>query len=82
MKIYNINDSREFFKKLASCQGKVKLVNDSGEQIELTPGLADANFLPLACIHGTIREMEIIFQDAEDCRKIFSYLLNKRGAAA
>jgi len=78
MKIYNIRDSREFFEKLSTCKGKVKLVNENGTQMELTPGTADLNAFPLVYFRGTIREMEVIFQDAEDWRNIVSYLMNMK----
>lgn len=82
MKIYNINNTKEFFERLSSCRGMVKLVNENGEQIEINPRKMDSSLLPAVYVQGSIQQMEIIFQDAEDCRNIFSYLLNKRGLAA
>ena len=78
MKIYNINNSKALFERLASCKGAVDLVKENGEQIRLQ----DITSLPLANIQGSIKQMELKFQEAEDCQIIFNYLLNSRNLTA
>ena len=74
MKVYNIRDSREFFEKLAACEGIVEVVQEDGARLPL--------MTPMTCFEGAIREMELFFQNQEDCTRILRYLMNKRNLAA
>ncbi len=82
MKIYNINNTKELFDKLAECQGMVRLVSETGEQLEIQPGKLDKSLLPMLYVQGTIKQIELLFENARDCDRIFNYLVNKRGTAA
>lgn len=82
MKIYNINNTKELFDRLAACQGTVRLVGETGEQVEIQPGKFDESLLPMLYVQGTIKQMELRFENAGDCDLIFNYLVNKRGTAA
>ncbi|MFG6332966.1 MAG: polya polymerase [Lachnospiraceae bacterium] len=82
MKVYNINNSREFFEKLTACKGTVELVNEEGKRLRLADGPLTPDTLLMTYFKGTIREMELIFQNSEDCARILSYLMNKRHLAA
>lgn len=82
MKVYNIHNGKEFFEKIAACKGTVELVNEKGERMPLTQGLPDAPALPMIYFDGAIRELELFFQNQEDCSRILHYLMNKRHLAA
>ena len=82
MKIYNITNTKELFDKLAACQGTVRLVGETGEQVEIQPGKFDKSLLPMLYVEGTIKQMEILFENVRDCERIFNYLVNKRETAA
>lgn len=82
MKVYNIQDSREFFEKLTACKGTVELVNNDGKHLTLMDGTQTPNALLMTYFQGAIKEMELRFQDQEDCSRILRYLMNKRHLAA
>ncbi len=82
MKFYNINNTKELFDKIAACQGLVRLVSETGEQLEIQPGKLDKSLLPMLYVQGTIKQIELLFENARDCDRIFNYLVNKRGTAA
>ncbi len=82
MKVYNIHNGKEFFKKIAACEGMVELVNEKGERLQLTKGMPDPSTLPMMYFDGAIREMELFFQNQKDCTRILHYLMNKRHLAA
>lgn len=82
MKIYNIHNTHEFFDRLSTCEGKVELVDEAGKRIELLHGRQSSDIVPLFSLYGNIRRLELKFERAEDCNKIFSYLINKREVPA
>ena len=82
MKIYNIDNTKELFDRLAACQGTVRLVGETGEPVEIQPGKFDKSLLPMLYVQGTIKQMELLFEKTRDCERIFNYLVNKRGTAA
>ena len=82
MKIYNIQNGKEFFEKIAACEGTVELVNEKGERLQLTQGHAVPSALPMTYFEGAIREMELFFQNQNDCSRILHYLMTKRHLAA
>lgn len=82
MKVYNISDSREFFEKLTACRGTVELVDEKGARLPIPKAPLSSDPGLMTCFRGTIREMELRFQDPEDMDKILHYLMNKRNLAA
>lgn len=81
MKVYNIDNGKAFFEELAACKGAVEMVSEEGRHLPLTTG-TNGEMIPMTCFQGAIRELELVFQNEEDCSRIFSYLMNKRGLAA
>lgn len=82
MKVYNIRNTHEFFERLSNCRGIVELVDESGTKLQLTPGNGKSGLLPFPQIYGEIRQLELSFQDGEDCQNILSYLMNRRNKSA
>lgn len=79
MKIYGIRNGRELFGWLTNCVGKVELVDESGERILLTGGREKQSKLPMTCFDNEIQKMELLFEKAEDCIGMFSYIQCRRG---
>lgn len=77
MKIYNIQNGKKFFEQIADCSGSVELVNEEGLHLQVTPGKENPDLLPMTYIHFNINQMELIFENPEDCRNMVSYLSNK-----
>ncbi len=67
MKVYNIKNSKKFFEKLNDCKGTVTLLDEDGEQMPVSQSMNS--------IDGTIRQLEIKFQDNQDSIHILNYLL-------
>lgn len=76
MKVYNIRDSKRFFKQLAGCEGVVELVNEEGTHLTVTRGKEKPDLLPMTYMDGEIKQMELVFERQEDCQYIMSYLMN------
>ncbi len=74
MKVYNIKNSKKFFEKLNDCKGTVTLLNEDGEQMPLSHSMTT--------IDGTIRQLELKFQDNQDSVEILNYLLTGGDCAA
>lgn len=82
MKIYNIHDARTFFQRLTECKGTVELIEENGNHRQLFNGGEDTKMLPFYQIYGSIPQIELKFYKEEDCRKILSYLMNRRNTPA
>lgn len=76
MKIYNVRNGKEFFKRIAECNGSVELVNEKGLHLQITPGKENPDLIPMNYIHFNIDQMELKFEKPEDCLNIVSYLSN------
>ncbi|SEA38897.1 hypothetical protein SAMN05216349_11121 [Oribacterium sp. KHPX15] len=79
MKLENVSNVEGLFKVLDSCKGKIELVSEEGDRINLKSKLSQmiltANLLNTA----TIKELELLVSDPEDMKKVISFMM--RGAA-
>ena len=69
MKVKNISNPEEFLKVIDSCEGKVELITDDGDRLNLKSKLCQLVSL------SKIPEMEIIAHELEDSKKIMDYLM-------
>ena len=74
MKITNITDVEAFFKAIGECKGKVELVTDEGDRLNLKSKLTQYVALASVFKDATIGEMELIAEDPEDVRKLVRFL--------
>ena len=78
MKLYNINNTTNFFEKLAACQGEIELVDEkSGNKTFLPKESIQETLLPLSLVQGTISEIQLIFHNHQDFDSIFHWVFNK-----
>ncbi len=78
MKIYNIENTGNFFKTLSECEGNVEIVNKNGKHI----ALKDENLNVLKSVYtDTIKELEINFSDGQDAVKMFQFLTGMSNVA-
>lgn len=79
MKLENVSNVEGLFKVLDSCKGKIELVSEEGDRINLKSKLSQmiltANLLNTA----TIKELELLVSDPEDMKKVISFMM--RGTA-
>lgn len=78
MKLANIKDPNEFMKVVDSCEGKVELITNEGDRLNLKSKLCQ--YVSLATIFtasAKIPEIEIVAYEPEDTKKILEYIMNE-----
>ena len=75
MKVMNIDNIEEFFKIVDSCKGKVELVTDEGDRLNLKSKLTQFVSLAEVFSGGTIKEMELVAHEPEDVEKLVKYMM-------
>lgn len=76
MKIKNIKDIDKFFKVVDSCKGRVELVTDEGDRLNLKSKLSQYVSLANIFSDGNIPEMEIVASEKEDIEKLMDFMIN------
>ncbi len=77
MKICNITDIEGFFDVVNSCKGKVELVSEEGDRINLKSKLSQYfSMAKLFSSDGMIDQLEIIAYEHEDVEKLIGYMMN------
>ncbi|MGI6116765.1 MAG: polya polymerase [Bilifractor sp.] len=76
MKIQNIKDIDKFFKVVDSCKGRVELVTDEGDRLNLKSKLSQYVSLANIFSDGNIPEMEIVASEKEDIEKLMDFMIN------
>ena len=74
MKVKNISNPEEFLKVIDSCEGRVELITDDGDRLNLKSKL----LVSLSTIFSSVAkipEMEIVAHELEDSKKIMDYLM-------
>lgn len=75
MKLYNLEDITGFFNIINICKGKVELVTDEGDRLNLKSKLS--RYIALADLFtdkGKIPEMEIMCSDPDDVVQIMNFI--------
>lgn len=75
MKIKNITDIDRFFEVVDMCKGRVELVTNEDDRLNLKSKICQ--YLSLANIFsdGTIKEIEIMVSDPDDLAKLIDYMI-------
>lgn len=75
MKIYNIQDTREFFNRLTKCKGDVEVVNKQGMHLSLVDNdRKQLETVAASYADGKISEIELYFLKPEDSVMMLEYL--------
>ncbi len=75
MKICNITDIDGFFDVVNSCKGKVELVSEEGDRINLKSKLSQYFSMAKIFSDGMIDELEIIAYEKEDVEKLINFMV-------
>lgn len=75
MKVQNITDIDKFFEVVDSCKGRVELVTDEGDRLNLKSKLSQYVSLANVFSDGTIKEVEIVAYDKEDIDKLIQFMI-------
>ena len=70
MKVKNITDVEKFFKVIDECKGKVELVTDEGDRLNLKSKLTQYVALSGVFKDNTIGEMELIAHENRILKRI------------
>ena len=75
MKIINIDNPKEFFKELENCKGKIELITDEGDRLNLKSKLCQYIVLSKVFKEAKINNIEILFSEPDDIGRILKYLI-------
>lgn len=78
MKITNVTDVDAFFKVVDSCKGRVELVSDVGDRLNLKSKLTQYISLAKLFSDGFIREMDLVVYEQDDIQKFIKFMMNGR----
>lgn len=76
MKIQNVKDIDKFFNVVDSCEGRVELVTNEGDRLNLKSKLSQYVALAKAFSDGEIPEMELVVYERSDIDKFLNYMIN------
>lgn len=76
MRIHNIKNVKEFFKVVDECKGKVELVSDEGDRINLKSKLSQYVALAELFNNATIPELELVAYEPDDVDKLITFMMN------
>ena len=74
MKVKNVKDVEKFFKVIDDCKGKVELVTDEGDRLNLKSKLTQYVALSSVFADPTIGEMELIAHEPEDVQRLVMFM--------
>ena len=77
MKISDITDIEGFFKVIDSCKGRVELISQEGDRINLKSKLSQYFSLANIFSDGVVDELEIVAYDPEDVKRIIDFTLQE-----
>lgn len=75
MKVCNITDIDKFFKVIDSCEGKIELVTEEGDRLNLKSTLSKYVALAKVFSDGTIPSLELVVYEADDIGKLIDYMV-------
>ncbi len=75
MKLTNIENVDKFFEVINSCKGKVELVSEEGDRLNLKSKLSQYVSLAKIFSHGDIPLLEIVAYEPEDIEKLLQFMM-------
>lgn len=79
MKFYHLKNMEGFFKVVESCEGKVELVTNEGDRLNLKSKLCQYISFAKLIEGGEIPEMEIVAYKPEDMMKLLNFMIDDVG---
>lgn len=77
MKLEHIENIKAFFETVDQCKGKVELLSDEGDRINLKSKLAQYLSLANVLTNGHLKEMDLVVHEKEDMDLLIDFMLNK-----
>jgi len=76
MKVTNITNIDAFFKVIDACTGRVELVTNEGDRLNLKSKLSQYVALANVFSDGKIDELELVAYDKEDVQRLINFMYN------
>lgn len=76
MKVTNITNIDAFFKVIDDCTGKVELVTNEGDRLNLKSKLSQYVALANVFSDGKIDELELVAYEKEDINRLINFMYN------
>ena len=76
MKLTNITNVDKFFEVVDKCDGKVEMLTENGDCLDLRPKLCQFVTLVKMLTDGDVERMEIIAENKKDEQKLMAYMIN------
>lgn len=79
MKLYHVKDPKRFFEVIDSCKGKVELLTNQGDRLNLKSKLCQYMSLAEIFSKGEVAEMEmeLIAYEKEDVDKLVNFMISE-----
>ncbi len=77
MRLANIADLDAFFEMIDSCRGKVELISEEGDRLNLKSKLNQYVSLVKISSDGGSGKLEIIAEESTDAEKIMNFMMNR-----
>ncbi len=74
MKVTNITNIDAFFKVIDACSGKVELVTNEGDRLNLKSKLSQYVALANVFSDGKIDELELVAYENEDVQRLINFM--------
>ena len=76
MKLTNITNIDKFFEVVDKCEGRVEMLTENGDCLDLRPKLCQFVTLVKMLTDGNVERMEIIAENKKDEQKLMAYMIN------
>ena len=76
MKLTNITNIDKFFEVVDKCEGRVEMLTENGDCLDLRPKLCQFVTLVKMLADGNVEQMEIIAENKKDKQKLMAYMIN------
>ena len=76
MKVTNITNVDKFFEVVDKCEGKVELITDNGDRLNLKSKFNQYTAMIKMLAYGKIKQMEIVAEQKKDTQKLIAFMVN------
>lgn len=76
MKLTNTANIDKFFEVVDKCEGRVEMLTENGDCLDLRPKLCQFVTLVKMLADGNMERMEIIAENKKDEQKLMAYMIN------
>lgn len=81
MKIENVNNVEGLMNVLSECKGKVELVSNEGDRINMNSKLSQMLMMSKLLDKAYIKELELIVHEPEDMKKVLNFMMSDANKA-